>query len=155
MRPEDIISNPDLESVYEIPLVLHKQGIEERILQKLGLKNKQPDIKAWERLVEKINSKKEKEIEIAIIGKYFGTGDYQLKDSYAALFDALDHAGFQVGVTVKTKWVDAEKVEKVGVGIIGKPDGIIVPIGWGERGAEGMITAASYARGCPGSFPRS
>ncbi len=146
MRPEDIISNPDLESVYEIPLVLHKQGTDEKILQKLGLEVKKPDIKAWEQLVEKIKAKKEKSVEIAIIGKYFGTGDYQLKDSYAALFDAIDHASYEVGVEVKTKWIDAEKVEKEGVKVIGKPDGIIVPIGWGERGSEGMITAAGYAR---------
>ena len=100
--------------------------------------------------MEKIDRKslleKEKVINIAIIGKYFGTGDYQLRDSYAALFDALNHGAFEVGVEVKTHWVDAEKVEKQGVEIIGKPDGIIVPIGWGERGAEGMIAAASYAR---------
>ncbi len=146
MRPEDIISNPDLESVYEIPLVLHKQGLEEKILQKLGLKLRKPDLKDWEKLVETIKAKKDKEVEIAIIGKYFGTGDYQLKDSYAALFDALDHAAFQVGVEIKTKWIDAEKVEKEGVGMIGNPDGIIVPIGWGQRGSEGMIAAASYAR---------
>lgn len=146
MRSEDIISNPDLSSVYEIPLVLHKQGLEQRILEKLGLKVKQPNLKDWEKLVERINSKKEKEVEIAIVGKYFGTGDYQLKDSYAALFDAIDHACIAQGLGVKTKWVDAEKVEKMGAGIIGKPDGIIVPIGWGERGAEGMVAAASYAR---------
>jgi len=146
MRPEDIISNPDLPSVYEIPLVLHKQGMDEKILQKLKLKVRQPDLKDWERLVEAIKSKKEKSVEIAIVGKYFGTGDYQLKDSYAALFDAIDHASFQIGVGVKTRWIDAEKVEKEGAEIIGKPDGIIVPIGWGERGSEGMISAASYAR---------
>ncbi|MBI2597147.1 CTP synthase [Candidatus Daviesbacteria bacterium] len=146
MRPEDIISNPDLSSVYEIPLVLHKQNLEERILQKLGLKLRKPDLKSWEKLVEKIHTKKDKGIEIAIVGKYFGTGDYQLKDSYAALFDAIDHACYSIGVGVKTKWVDAEKVEREGAEIIGKPDGIIVPIGWGERGSEGMIAGASYAR---------
>ncbi len=146
MKPEDIISNPDLKSVYEIPLVLQKQGMEEKILKKLGLKAKKPDLREWEQLVERIESKKEKQVEIAIVGKYFGTGDYQLKDSYAALFDAIDHAAYQIGVGIKTKWIDAEKVEKDGVKVLGKPDGIIVPIGWGERGAEGMITAASYAR---------
>ena len=146
MRPEDIISNPDLESVYEIPLVLEKQGLEEKILQKLGLKVKKPDLKNWEKLVETIKAKKEKQIEIAIVGKYFGTGDYQLKDSYAALFDAIDHASFEIGVEVKTKWIDAEKVERDGVKIIGYADGLVVPIGWGKRGAEGMIAAASYAR---------
>ncbi|MBI2334740.1 CTP synthase [Candidatus Daviesbacteria bacterium] len=146
MKPEDIISNPDLPSVYEIPLVLHKQEMEEKILKKLGLKLRKSDLSAWEALVEKIKAKKSKEIEIAIVGKYFGTGDYQLKDSYAALFDAIDHACFSLGVAVKTKWVDAEQVEAKGPEIIGKPNGLIVPIGWGERGSEGMITAASYAR---------
>lgn len=147
MHPEDIISNPDLETVYEIPLVLHKQGMEKRILEKFNLPYKGTDIKAWEKLVERIKEKKTKTIEIAIIGKYFGTGDYQLRDSYAALFDAIDHASWQVGVNVKTRWIDSEKAEKQGIeAVIGTPDGIIVPIGWGERGAEGMIAAASYAR---------
>ncbi len=146
MKPEDIISNPDLKSVYEIPLVLHKQGIEEKILKKLGLKVKQPDLKAWEKLVEKINNPSGKKVEIAIVGKYFGSGEYQLRDAYAALLDAIDHASYEKGVEVTTKWIDAEKVEKQGVDIIGSPDGLIVPIGWGERGAEGMIAAASYAR---------
>lgn len=147
MHPEDIISNPDLQSVYEIPAMLHKQRMDEKILQKLQLPVKEPHVEAWDGLVAKIQAKKEKTVEIAIVGKYFGTGDYQLRDSYAALFDALDHASWQVGITVKTRWVDAEKVYTEGAEkIIGNPDGIIVPIGWGERGAEGMIKAASYAR---------
>lgn len=147
MHPEDIISNPDLESVYEIPLMLHAQDLDARILTKLGLQVRKPALTEWEHLVAKIKAKKTKTIEVAIIGKYFGTGDYQLRDSYAALFDAIEHASWENGVIVKTTWVDAEKVEKDGVEkIIGKPDGIIVPIGWGERGAEGMIAAAGYAR---------
>jgi CTP synthase len=146
MHPENIISNPDLKSVYEIPLVLHKQELEQKIMKRLGLPVKEPNLTQWTELVDKIKSKKEKTIEIAIIGKYFGTGDYQLRDSYAALLDAIDHASYQFGVDVKTRWVDAEKIEKVGTELIGEPDGIIVPIGWGERGAEGMIQAASYAR---------
>lgn len=146
MHPEDIISNPDVSSVYEIPLVLSKQGIEKRIFEKLGLPLKNPNLKDWEKLVERIKKKKQKTIEIAIIGKYFGTGEYQIRDSYAALFDAIDHASWGVDVEVVTRWVDAEKIEKEGVEkIIGKPDGIIVPIGWGERGSEGMIMAAEYA----------
>ena len=107
---------------------------------------RKPDLSDWEKLIEKINAKKDKQVSIAIVGKYFGTGDYQLRDSYAALLDAIDHAAFNIGVSVKTLWIDAEKVEKMGVGIIGNPDGLIVPIGWGERGAEGMIAAASFAR---------
>lgn len=146
MHPEDIISNPDLSTVYEIPLVLHEQGLDKRILEKLGLPVKTPQLGEWKKLIEKIKAPKKKKVTIAIVGKYFGTGEYQLKDSYAALFDAIDHASWEKGVEVETHWVDAEKVEKEGIEIIGKPDGIIVPIGWGERGAEGMIAAADYAR---------
>lgn len=147
MHPEDIISNPDVDSVYDIPLVLHEQGIEKRIIHKLGLSEKTPHLSEWEAFVTKAKAKKDKTVEIAIVGKYFGTGEYQLRDSYAALFDALDHAAIAQGVKITTRWVDAGKVEKTGAAQeIGKPDGIIVPIGWGERGAEGMIQAASYAR---------
>lgn len=160
MQPEDIISNPDLSNVYEIPLLLHKQDLDQKILQKLHLALKNPDLTEWEKLIEATKAKKDKTISIAIVGKYFGTGDYQLRDSYAALFDAIEHASWKVGVSVKTRWIDAEKVESTLTKaseekkdsneslneVIGLPDGIIVPIGWGERGAEGMINAASYAR---------
>ncbi len=143
---DDIISNPDAESVYEIPLILKKQDFDKKILQKLHLPYVEPDLSRFNLLIVSIKAKKEKTIKIAIIGKYFGTGDYQLRDSYAALFDALDHASWDQKVKLETQWIDAEKIEKQGVGVIGKPDGIIVPIGWGQRGAEGMITAANYAR---------
>ncbi len=159
LHQEAIISSPDLPSVYEIPLVLHKQNMDANILKKLGLEVKKPNLKEWEKFVDKIKTAK-KEIEIAIVGKYFGTGEYQLRDSYAALFDAIDHAAWEQGAVAKTKWVDAEKVEaavakavkeKTDVSsaikqVIGNVKGIIVPIGWGERGSEGMISAASYAR---------
>lgn len=146
MHPEDIISNPDLSTVYEIPLVLHEQGVVKRILQKFSLPLKEPKLIEWKKFVEKVKSPKKKSVKIAIVGKYFGTGDYQIRDSYAALMDAIDHASWHLGVEVKTQWIDAEKVEKNGVDVIGNADGIIVPIGWGERGAEGMIAAADYAR---------
>ena len=146
MHKEDVISSPDLNSVYEIPSVLKKQDLDKKILKKLGLRVRVANLNDWEKLIEKMRHSK-KEIEIAIIGKYFGTGEYQLRDSYAALFDAIDHASWESGVKVKTHWIDAEKIEKDGAEkIIGKVNGIIVPIGWGERGAEGMIQAASYAR---------
>lgn len=146
MHTEDIISNPDVDHVYEIPIVLHKQGIEKRIFEKLGLAYRKPKLSDWEKLIDKIKAKKDKKAEIVIVGKYFGTGDYQLRDSYAALFDAIDHASWETGVEVVTHWVDSEKIEKEGAEkVIGKPDGIIVPIGWGERGAEGMIASATYA----------
>lgn len=147
MDEGNIISNPDLKSAYEIPVVLHEQQLEQKILKKLGLPVREAKLDDWKKLWEKIQKPKTKTVEIAIVGKYFGTGDYQLRDSYAALFDAIDHAAWASDVEVVTRWVDAEKVEKEGVEkIVGKPDGIIVPIGWGERGAEGMIAAANYAR---------
>lgn len=143
----DIISNPDLGSAYEIPMVLHDQHFEEKILKKLSLPVRKANLTQWKKLVASINAPKKKHVEIAIVGKYFGTGEYQLRDAYAALFDALDHASWKENVELKTRWVSAEKVEKEGAEkVIGAPDGIIVPIGWGERGAEGMIAAATYAR---------
>lgn len=149
IHKEDVISSPDLGSVYEIPFVLYKQNMHKRILQKLGLKIKEPNLSAWKKFVESTKSQK-KIAKVAIVGKYFGTGEYQLKDSYAALFDALDHAGWKKDVKIETVWVDAERVEKEGAkkvfGEIENLNGIIVPIGWGERGAEGMIKAASFAR---------
>lgn len=147
MHEEDIISNPDLKSAYEIPLILHEQELEQKILKKLGLTVRKADLTQWKKLVDSIEKPKKKTIEIAIVGKYFGTGEYQLRDAYAALFDALDHASWKENVELKTRWVSAEKLEKEGIEkLIGNPDGIIVPIGWGQRGAEGMITAANYAR---------
>ncbi|PIQ73046.1 CTP synthetase [Candidatus Roizmanbacteria bacterium CG11_big_fil_rev_8_21_14_0_20_36_8] len=156
IHPVDIISNPDLDTIYELPMTLHDQEIDKRIMEKLSLDVREPDLKEWSTLIKRINAPKKKTIEIAIIGKYFGTGDYQLKDSYAALFDAIDHAKWEVGVEVKTKWINSELLEFKGKNkeqidieikkIIGTPDGIIVPIGWGKRGAEGMIAAANYAR---------
>ncbi len=146
MKSEDIISNPDVNSVYEIPLTLYKQNVHNLILSKLSLKKSKTNISEWNRLVKKIKSKKNNKIRISIVGKYFGTGEYKLKDSYAALFDAIDHASWECNTEVLTEWIDAEEVEKKGMKVIGNPDGIIVPIGWGERGAEGMITAAGYAR---------
>lgn len=147
MHPEDIISAPDMRSVYEIPIALYKQGMLKRVLEKFNLTQKEPDFKEWKHLINRVTQVKKQTVEIAICGKYFGTGDYQLKDSYAALFDAIDHAAWELGIAVHARWVDAEQIEKQGAkAVIGKPDGIIVPIGWGERGAEGMIAAASYAR---------
>lgn len=150
MKPEDIITNPDVSSIYEIPLVLHAQGMEEKIMKKLSIPVRKPDLSAWKKLIERLQKVRDlpagRQVEIAIVGKYFGTGEYQLKDSYAALLDAIEHAAVQSGVQIKNRWIDSERVEREGIKIIGKPNGIIVPIGWGERGAEGMITAASYAR---------
>lgn len=146
MSADNIISNPDVESVYEVPFILEQQKFAEKILKKLQLPIKSPNLSSWEKLLRAIKTTPKKEITVAIIGKYFSTGNYHLRDSYAALFDAIDHAAWDKNLSVKTVWIDAQKVEKEGESVIGNPDGIIVPIGWGKRGSEGMIAAASYAR---------
>ncbi len=146
VQPNNVISNPDVSHPYEVPLILENQNLSEKILKKLSLPIKKPNLLKWQNLVKKIKQKKLYTNSISIVGKYFGTGDYQLRDSYAALFDALDHAAWHNNLNLKINWVNAEEVEKKGVEIIGNPDGIIVPIGWGERGVEGMIQAASFAR---------
>ncbi len=147
MKSEDIISAPDVSTVYELPLILHDQDLDKKILKKLGLSITTPKLQEWKSFIENVKKPKKKVIEITIVGKYFGTGDYQIRDSYAALFDAIDHAAWRLDVGVKTRWVSAQRLETDDPNIvIGKTDGIIVPIGWGERGAEGMIKAASFAR---------
>lgn len=146
LHEDHVISSPDVDHVYKIPLVLEDQLFAEKVQKELGLTVKKPNIHEWKKVIQNIESEKKRTATIAIVGKYFSTGDYELKDSYAALFDAIDHAAWQSGVEVKTVWINAEEVEKKGEEIIGNPDGLIVPIGWGERGVEGMITAASYAR---------
>lgn len=148
LQSENIINNPDVNSIYELPIIFSKQQLEFKILKKMGLKPKKANLSQWEKLISVVYSKtKKKVVNLAIVGKYFGTGDYQLKDSYAALFDAIDHAGFYLNYKVNTQWIDAEKLEKnIDLKETFKDiDGIIVPIGWGPRGAEGMIKAASYA----------
>ncbi len=142
-----VISSPDAQTVYEVPLEYVEQEFHLKLMDLFGLPRRSAKISDWEKLVRRIKSKKEKTVKIAIVGKYFKTGEYEVRDSYAALFDALDHASWALNVNLQTFWVDAEKVERDGIEAhIGSPDGIIVPIGWGKRGAEGMITAASYAR---------
>ncbi len=146
IQSDNIISNPDVGCAYEVPLVLEKQETAEKILKKLCLPVRKPNLDDWKKFISHVYEKKDRRIQLAIVGKYFGTGDYQLRDSYAALFDALDHASWKMGVDLKVDWVNAEDVEIKGISIIGTPDGIIVPIGWGERGVEGMIAAAGFAR---------
>jgi CTP synthase len=144
-----VISCPNVSNIYMVPRIFADQALHTKILKKLKLPRRRVKLNVWDELIEKINqihSKPQKEVTIAIVGKYFDTGNYQIRDAYAALLDAIVHASIHKGIIVKERWVSAEEVEKKGVGSIGNPDGIIVPIGWGERGSEGMITAASYAR---------
>jgi len=149
VNAEDVISSYDVESVYEVPLILEKQDITKRICKKLKLTYKIPKLTGWTKMIKELHTPRGKKIRIAIVGKYFKTGDYKLKDSYAALFDAIDHASLFNKVDIQVEWISAEDVEKNGIEKIPEMqgiNGIIVPIGWGKRGIEGMIQTASYAR---------
>jgi len=146
MHSEDIIMNQDLSSIYEVPLNFHKQGFDKKILVKLGLEDKTADLSAWEGFVKKALATKDKKLTLAIVGKYFKTGDYNLKDSYHALFEALDHASIDLGIELDIKSINSEVIEKEGTKQLEGVSAIIVPIGWGARGTEGKITAIKYAR---------
>ncbi len=146
MHGEDIIMNQDLKSIYEVPLNFHKQGFDTKVLAKLGLDDHNSDLVAWEGFVTKALAKKSKKLTLAIVGKYFKTGDYNLKDSYHALFEALDHASIELGVELDIRSINSAVIEQEGTKQLEGVQAIIVPIGWGARGTEGKIMAIKYAR---------
>jgi len=138
----DVISNHDVESVYEVPLVMEAQGLGDNLLGKLTLRERRNDMKEWERLVERMKSL-EKEVEIAIVGKYT-----DLRDSYISIVEALRHAGTHHGSRVKIKWIESLELEDdpARVRDLEGVSGILVPGGFGKRGSEGKILAIQYAR---------
>jgi CTP synthase len=146
IQAEDIIMNQDLKSIYQVPLNFHKQGFDTKVLRKLGLEDHDVDISSWEAFVKKALAKKTKKIRLAIVGKYFKTGDYNLKDSYHALFEALDHASIHEGIELEILSINSQVIEKDGTKQLEGVQAIIVPIGWGARGTEGKIAAIKYAR---------
>jgi len=146
VHAEDIIMNQDLPSIYEVPLNFHRQAFDQKILAKLGLPDHASELTAWEGFVKKALAKKDKHLTIAIVGKYFKTGNYNLKDSYHALFEALDHASIELGIELKIKSLNSEIIEKEGTKQLEGVQAIIVPIGWGARGTAGKIMAIEYAR---------
>ena len=140
--PNSVISMHDAETVYSIPLLLYRQGVDKILLKKLNLlKVKSPRLNDWKRVVDaKLNPKKK--VSIAVVGKYV-----DLKDSYKSLNEALDHAGIINLAKVDIQMIDAAKITKVNVAKILKSyQGILVPGGFGSRGIEGMIYACQYAR---------
>ncbi|MEK7543539.1 MAG: CTP synthase [Patescibacteria group bacterium] len=146
VEPENVIDSVDLPTPYETPIVLAKQKMDEKILDMLGLAHNSLNIKEWSDMVGTVKTKKTANVTIAIVGKYFATGEYQLRDSYAALMDAIDHAAWQEKVATTVRWIQSEKLEKGNMDDLKDVDGIIVPIGWGPRGVEGKIKAIQYAR---------
>lgn len=146
---DHVISNPDGETIYEVPLTFADQKFDELVLEELGLPIKKADLAPWRKFVDRIKSKKNRSITVAIIAKYIATGDYELKDSYVSLIESLNFAGWQEDLDIKLNFVNAEQLEKgakTAVTALEEADGVIVPIGWGSRGVEGKIKAIRYAR---------
>jgi CTP synthase len=138
---EAVVSAVDAESIYEIPLLLHKEGFDDMVCRTLGLDERTIDLSGWERFVGRIHSAMDT-VQIGIIGKYI-----TLPDAYLSVSEALRHAGFQAGVRVEVNWVDAEGVTgMLAEERLGHLDGVVIPGGFGERGVEGKIAAAGYAR---------
>lgn len=146
VRPDRIISAPDVDSIYDVPLNFEKDKLGDLLLDALKLpKEKQADFKAWGAFVESLK-KERPEVTIGIVGKYFDTGDYILSDAYLSVIEALKFSGASLGVKPKIEWVNAKELEKGDVEMLSKYDGIIVPGGFGETGIEGKIKAAKYCR---------
>lgn len=146
---DHVISNPDSETIYEMPLIFAEQNFDQLVLEELGLPAGKPNLAPWKKFVQRIKSKKNKSITLAIIAKYIATGDYELKDSYVSLIESLDFAGWQEDIEIKLAFINAEQLEKgeaAAVASLEQADGIIVPIGWGGRGVEGKISAINFSR---------
>ena len=140
--PKDcVIENRTLESLYEAPLMLEQGRFSEVVLRELGIDAPEPDLKEWKELVRKIKGR-DKEIHIGLVGKYV-----QLHDAYLSIAEALAHAGFALDSHVSIDWIDSEEMDESNYRErLKKVSGIIVPGGFGDRGIEGMILAARYAR---------
>ncbi len=138
---EAVITAKDVDSIYEVPLVLSGEGLDAIVLKELGLRSNGRDMSAWEKLVENINNPKG-EVVIGIVGKYVS-----FEDSYKSLNEALTHGGFANQVKVVRRWVEAEDLEADNAEAkLGGVDGILVPGGFGTRGTGGMVAAAAHAR---------
>ncbi len=147
LDPRDVISAPDVESIYEIPLNFEKEGLGNRILQKTGLKPRKSNLKEWENLVKTIKKKKSP-VKIGIVGKYFETGNFSLMDSYISVIEAIKHAAWSCNKQPEIYWLSSQKFEENSKALkeIKNYDGIIVPGGFGVRGTEGKIQVISYLR---------
>lgn len=139
---ENIISNPDLDSVYKVPLMLKKEKLDIKVLKKLGLKTGKLKFDKWKEMVKNIDSGKKQTVKIGVVGKYQRSGDYILQDSYVSVVEALKHAAVASGVGLEIIWIDSEEKNMD----LAKVDGVLVPQGWGKRGIEGKVKAIKFAR---------
>ena len=138
---DSVVTAMDAKSIYQVPLNLHHEGLTRIILEKMNMSGVQPDLSQWE-TINKYLEKPEGEVDIAIVGKYL-----ELKESYKSLMEALVHGGVSNRIKVNLKWVSAEDLEKEGgAELLRECDGILVPGGFGDRGFEGKVNAAGFAR---------
>jgi CTP synthase len=136
-----VIPVPTVDSIYEVPLVLEDMGLGEYLVERLGLPANPPDLEEWRALVARIRQEKRR-LPIALVGKYV-----ELHDAYISVVEALHHAGLEQSIDIDIRWVSAEEVEREGAArLLAGVYGILVPGGFGERGIEGKIAAADYAR---------
>lgn len=147
VHPDDIISAPDVSSVYDIPVNFEKEKLSGKIIKKLGLKAKKKDLVEWRAFIEKSN-KADKEINIGIVGKYFETGDFVLSDSYISVIESVKYACWHQKCKPVISWINSDAYEKNPKQIeeLKKYDCLVVPGGFGSRGIEGKIMAIKYAR---------
>lgn len=138
---DSVITAMDVDTIYEVPLALHAELLDQQIINRLKLPAKEADLMAWKDIVRRIKEPKH-EVTIAIVGKYVG-----LKDSYKSLIEALTHGGIANDSRVNLQWIDSEEIEVYGSEkYLSDADGILVPGGFGYRGIEGKIEAIRYAR---------
>ena len=144
-----LFSAPDLDAIYQVPLLFHKpqHHFATTCLKLLGMESgKHKEMTSWQEMTKNAVRKWKNNVKIAIVGKYFVTGDYSLIDSYVSVVEALRHASWQQGVNLEFDWIDSEKLLRSGEDILKKYNGLVVPQGWGSRGTEGKINAIEYAR---------
>lgn len=154
VKEENIISAPDLDSVYKVPLILRDQGLHVKLQKRLGLEARPLKFKLWEELTERISSstKEGKEVKVAIAGKYFASGEYVLEDSYICVVEAVKHACWSLGFKPLIQWFNIEDFEdeakrtRLERLIKSEYHGVIIPQGWGSRGVEGKIKAVEHVR---------
>lgn len=141
------ISSPDVESIYEVPLLFEREKLSSKILKKFRIRARKSNLNSWKNLVKRIKTVKD-ELKIAVVGKYFGTGDFTLADSYVSVIEAIKHSAWKHNLKPKLTWVDSEDFEDDSkkVQMLNEFDGVIVPGGFGSRGIEGIIRAITYTR---------
>ena len=144
---EDVISAPDIESIYEIPVNFEKENLGNRILKKFGLGPKRQNLRDWQKLVRTIRTAK-KPVKIGVVGKYFETGKFTLMDSYISIIEAIKQASWFHKRKPEIFWLSAEKYERTPqlVKELKNYDGLIIPGGFGKRGVEGKIKAIEFCR---------